>query len=58
VSAGIPPCTLSGFFPQDYLLVLDNVNSAQIGAMYGGPLRKTVLVGAWIPSAQRPDNAR
>jgi excinuclease ABC subunit B len=57
------PCTLFDFFPQDYLLVIDesHVTVPQIGGMYEGDRsRKTVLVdyGFRLPSAldNRPMN--
>ena len=60
---GSPPCTLFDFFPQDYLLVIDESHATvpQIGAMFEGDRsRKTVLVehGFRLPSAldNRPLN--
>jgi len=60
---GSQPCTLLDFFPQDYLLVIDESHATvpQIGAMYEGDRsRKTVLVdyGFRLPSAldNRPMN--
>ena len=60
---GSPPCTLFDFFPQDYLLVIDESHATvpQIGAMFEGDRsRKTVLVdhGFRLPSAldNRPMN--
>src|SRR5512139_1172335 len=54
--AGSRPCTLFDFFPQDYLLVIDESHATvpQIGGMYEGDRsRKTVLVdyGFRLPSA-------
>jgi excinuclease ABC subunit B len=53
---GSRPCTLFDFFPDDYLLVLDESHATipQIGGMYEGDRsRKTVLVehGFRLPSA-------
>ena len=53
---GSRPCTLFDFFPEDYLLVIDesHVTVPQIGGMYEGDRsRKTVLVehGFRLPSA-------
>jgi len=53
---GSRPCTLLDFFPQDYLLVIDESHATvpQIGGMYAGDRsRKTVLVdyGFRLPSA-------
>src|ERR1043166_3946198 len=53
---GSRPCTLFDFFPQDYLLVIDESHATipQIGGMYEGDRsRKTVLVehGFRLPSA-------
>jgi excinuclease ABC subunit B len=60
---GSQPCTLFDFFPNDYLLVIDesHVTVPQIGGMYEGDRsRKTVLVdyGFRLPSAldNRPMN--
>jgi excinuclease ABC subunit B len=60
---GSRPCTLLDFFPDDYLLVIDesHVTVPQIGGMYEGDRsRKTVLVdyGFRLPSAldNRPLN--
>jgi len=60
---GSPPTTLFDFFPDDYLLVIDesHVTVPQIGGMYvGDRSRKTVLVdhGFRLPSAfdNRPMN--
>ena len=60
---GSQPCTLFDFFPQDFLLVIDesHVTVPQIGGMYEGDRsRKTVLVehGFRLPSAldNRPMN--
>jgi excinuclease ABC subunit B len=60
---GSQPCTLFDFFPQDYLLVIDESHATvpQIGAMFEGDRsRKTVLVehGFRLPSAldNRPMN--
>jgi len=60
---GSRPCTLFDFFPDDYLLVIDesHVSIPQIGGMYEGDRsRKTVLVeyGFRLPSAldNRPLN--
>jgi len=60
---GSPPCTLFDFFPNDYLLVIDESHATvpQIGGMYEGDRsRKTVLVdyGFRLPSAldNRPLN--
>jgi excinuclease ABC subunit B len=60
---GSQPCTLFDFFPNDYLLVIDESHATvpQIGAMYEGDRsRKTVLVdyGFRLPSAldNRPMN--
>jgi len=62
-AAGSRPGTLLDFFPNDYLLVIDESHATvpQIGGMYGGDLsRKTVLVehGFRLPSAldNRPLN--
>jgi excinuclease ABC subunit B len=62
--AGEPPTTLLDYFPEDFLLVLDesHVTVSQIGAMYRGDrARKTTLVdfGFRLPSAldNRPLNA-
>ena len=62
-AAGSRPTTLFDFFPNDYLLVLDesHVTVPQIGGMYEGDRsRKTVLVdhGFRLPSAldNRPLN--
>ena len=54
--AGTPPNTLLDYFPEDFLLVIDesHVTVPQIGAMYGGDVsRKRVLVehGFRLPSA-------
>ena len=53
---GEPPCTLMDFFPDDYLLLIDesHVTVPQIGAMYNGDRsRKDMLVqyGFRLPSA-------
>jgi len=53
---GSRPCTLFDFFPQDYLLVIDESHATlpQLGGMYEGDRsRKTVLVdyGFRLPSA-------
>jgi len=60
---GSRPCTLLDFFPDDYLLVIDESHATvpQIGGMYAGDRsRKTVLVehGFRLPSAldNRPLN--
>src|SRR5437016_2921179 len=60
---GSRPCTLFDFFPEDYLLVIDESHATvpQIGGMYeGDKSRKTVLVdyGFRLPSAldNRPLN--
>jgi excinuclease ABC subunit B len=60
---GSRPCTLLDFFPEDYLLVIDESHATvpQLGAMYAGDRsRKTVLVdyGFRLPSAldNRPLN--
>src|SRR5256712_2308974 len=60
---GSRPCTLLDFFPQDYLLMVDESHATipQIGGMYAGDMsRKTVLVeyGFRLPSAldNRPLN--
>ena len=60
---GSQPCTLFDFFPNDYLLVIDESHATvpQIGAMFEGDRsRKTVLVdhGFRLPSAldNRPMN--
>ncbi len=60
---GSQPCTLFDFFPQDYLLVIDESHATvpQVGGMYEGDRsRKTVLVdfGFRLPSAldNRPLN--
>jgi excinuclease ABC subunit B len=60
---GSRPCTLFDFFPQDYLLIIDESHATvpQIGGMYEGDRsRKTVLVeyGFRLPSAldNRPLN--
>jgi excinuclease ABC subunit B len=60
---GSRPCTLFDFFPQDYLLIVDESHATipQIGGMYAGDRsRKTVLVdyGFRLPSAldNRPLN--
>jgi excinuclease ABC subunit B len=60
---GSQPCTLFDFFPQDYLLVIDESHATvpQIGGMFEGDRsRKTVLVehGFRLPSAldNRPLN--
>jgi excinuclease ABC subunit B len=60
---GSQPCTLLDFFPQDYLLMIDESHATvpQIGGMYEGDRsRKTVLVdyGFRLPSAldNRPLN--
>jgi excinuclease ABC subunit B len=55
-AAGSPPNTLLDFFPEDFLLVIDESHSTvpQIGAMYEGDVsRKRVLVehGFRLPSA-------
>ncbi len=62
-SPGSRPCTLFDFFPEDYLLVIDESHATipQIGGMYEGDRsRKTVLVehGFRLPSAldNRPLN--
>ena len=62
---GSRPCTLFDFFPNDYLLVIDESHATvpQIGGMYEGDRsRKTVLVeyGFRLPSAldNRPLNFR
>jgi excinuclease ABC subunit B len=54
--AGTPPHTLLDFFPEDFLLVIDesHVTVPQVGAMYEGDMsRKRVLVdhGFRLPSA-------
>src|SRR5206468_10931817 len=54
--AGTPPNTLLDYFPEDFLLVIDesHVTVPQIGAMYEGDVsRKRVLVehGFRLPSA-------
>ncbi|MCR5805225.1 MAG: excinuclease ABC subunit UvrB [Clostridia bacterium] len=54
--AGEPPCTLMDFFPEDYLLLIDesHVTVPQVGAMYNGDRsRKDMLVqyGFRLPSA-------
>ena len=63
--AGSRPYTLLDFFPQDYLLVIDESHASipQIGGMYeGDKVRKTTLVnyGFRLPSAldNRPLNFR
>jgi len=63
-SAGQPPATLIDYFPEDYLLVIDesHVTISQIEGMYKGDRsRKTTLVehGFRLPSAldNRPLNA-
>ena len=53
---GEPPCTLMDFFPEDYLLFIDesHVTIPQVGAMYNGDrARKDMLVkyGFRLPSA-------
>ena len=53
---GEPPCTLMDFFPEDYLLLIDesHVTVSQVGAMYNGDRsRKDMLVkyGFRLPSA-------
>ena len=53
---GEPPCTLMDFFPEDYLLLIDesHVTVPQVGAMYNGDRsRKDMLVqyGFRLPSA-------
>ncbi len=53
---GEPPCTLMDFFPDDYLLFIDesHVTVSQVGAMYNGDRsRKDMLVnyGFRLPSA-------
>jgi excinuclease ABC subunit B len=55
-AAGTPPHTLLDFFPEDYLLLIDesHVTVPQIGAMYGGDrTRKANLIdyGFRLPSA-------
>lgn len=55
-SAGSAPCTLMDFFPDDYLLLIDesHVTVPQVGAMYNGDRsRKNMLVdyGFRLPSA-------
>lgn len=55
-AAGEPPCTLMDFFPEDYLLFIDesHVTVSQVGAMYNGDRsRKDMLVnyGFRLPSA-------
>ena len=54
--AGDPPCTLMDYFPQEFLLIIDesHMTIPQIGGMYNGDrARKTVLVnyGFRLPSA-------
>ncbi len=54
--AGEPPYTLFDFFPNDYLLIIDESHAtiSQVGAMYAGDRsRKTTLVehGFRLPSA-------
>lgn len=54
--AGEPPCTLLDFFPDDYLMFIDesHVTVSQVGAMYNGDRsRKNMLVdyGFRLPSA-------
>ncbi|MCQ2466484.1 MAG: excinuclease ABC subunit UvrB [Clostridia bacterium] len=54
--AGEAPCTLLDFFPDDYLMLIDesHVTVPQVGAMYNGDkARKTMLVdyGFRLPSA-------
>ena len=53
---GTPPSTLMDFFPEDYLLIIDesHVTVPQVGAMYGGDrTRKMNLIdyGFRLPSA-------
>ncbi|SCW52194.1 Excinuclease ABC subunit B [Ruminococcaceae bacterium YRB3002] len=53
---GEPPCTLMDFFPEDYLLLIDESHQTipQVGAMYRGDhARKEMLVqyGFRLPSA-------
>lgn len=53
---GEPPCTLMDFFPDDYLLLIDESHQTipQVGAMYNGDrARKNMLVdyGFRLPSA-------
>jgi len=53
---GEPPCTLMDFFPEDYLLLIDESHQTipQVGAMYNGDrARKNMLVdyGFRLPSA-------
>lgn len=55
-AAGEAPCTLLDFFPEDYLLFIDesHVTVSQVGAMYNGDRsRKDMLVnyGFRLPSA-------
>ena len=55
-SPGTPPNTLLDYFPEDFLLVIDesHVTVPQVGAMYEGDAsRKRVLVehGFRLPSA-------
>ena len=61
--AGEPPCTLIDYFPDDFLIMIDESHKTipQIGAMYhGDQSRKTTLVdyGFRLPSAKdnRPLN--
>ena len=56
MKAGDPPCTLMDYFPQEFLLIIDesHMTIPQIGGMYNGDrARKTVLVnyGFRLPSA-------
>ena len=55
--AGEPPCTLIDYFPDDFLIMIDESHKTipQIGAMYhGDQSRKTTLVdyGFRLPSAK------
>ncbi len=53
-AAGTPPHTLLDFFPDDFLLVIDesHVTVPQIGAMYEGDASPQTHVGrTWLPPA-------
>ncbi|MBO5573493.1 MAG: excinuclease ABC subunit UvrB [Clostridium sp.] len=56
MKAGEPPCTLMDYFPQEFLMIIDesHMTIPQIGGMFNGDrARKTVLVnyGFRLPSA-------
>ena len=51
---GTPPCTLMDYFPDDFLIIMDesHMTIPQIRGMYAGDRsRKTDTGGLWLPSA-------